>query len=127
MKEFFSYLIGNFSLPFFAALYFFAILGVIIKLLLHANTRDQNSSNTPQKFSVWFLIKDNRKRILLNVIVIYLTIRFMSYFIDFDPTNKEAWLVGATLVGLGFDKALEKWKEKGSLLKVKRDVQDTNS
>ncbi|MDD4970754.1 MAG: hypothetical protein PHT07_15110 [Paludibacter sp.] len=123
MKEFIHLVFGNFSLPMFVALYFFAVVGIALNLLNHANSRDQNSPNTPQKFSHWFLIKDNRRRLAMDIISLFITIRFMQFIINFDVTNPEAWLIGAFFAGFGFDKGFERLQTiKGSFLKVKRNV-----
>jgi hypothetical protein len=126
MKEFYHLIIGQFSLPMVLAIYFFATVGILINLLHHANTRDQNSANTPKKFSRWFLIKDNRRRLYMDILCLFILIRFLPFIVNFDISNQEAWLIGAFFVGFGFDKAFERLQAiEGSILKVKRDVQET--
>jgi hypothetical protein len=123
MKEFLGYVIGNLSLAMFAALYFFAIIGVALNLLIHSNKRNQSSKNTPVKFSIIFLARDNRTRIVIAILSIFVTIRFLPLIFEFNAEHTEYYLAGAFIVGFGFDKILEKWKESkfGSFLKEKRD------
>jgi hypothetical protein len=127
MREFFHLILGDFSLAMIAALYFFATVGIVINLLHHANTRNQNSVNTPKKFSRWFLIMDNRRRLYMDILCLFVMIRFLPFFIIFDATKQEAWFIGAFLIGFGFDKAFERIQAiEGSILKVKRDPVDTD-
>lgn len=99
----------------FATQYFFAIVGVIISLLIHSNKRDVNAPTTPYKFKLTFLLLDNWKRIVLNLLLIYITIRFFK-----EITGVELSLFFCLLVGIGFDKLAEWIKTKASLLDVDR-------
>lgn len=122
MTEFLSLLLGTTSLPMFAALFTFAMVGVLINLLFHATTRDQNSTDTPVQFSLKFLFTDNWKRIVLSVLLILVTIRFMSLFFDIEVIgNNELYLFGSLVVGFIFDKLGEIFKERTSFLKVRRE------
>lgn len=122
MKEFISLLIGNISGPMFAALFLFSMVGVTINLLLHATTRDQNSLNTPVNFSLKFLLWDNWKRILLSILLIWVTIRFMSILFEIDTINREYYLFAALIVGFIFDKLGEIFKAKTTFLRVRKDT-----
>lgn len=120
MKDFIHFLTGNIQIAMFWALFFFAALGVTINLLLHASARDQQSPDTPVKFSLRFLLYDNWKRILLSVLLIYVTIRFAStIFVLTLDGNNELYLFVAVLIGFGYDKLAELIKKKGTLLKVR--------
>ena len=121
MKEFFHLFIGNIGGTMFSALFVFAMIGVAINLLLHANTRDQNSPNTPVKFSFKFLLADNWKRILLALLLIYVSIRFTSLIFAIDVTgNNELYLFSAVIIGFAYDKLGEILKEKTDFLKVRK-------
>lgn len=121
MKEFTSYLIGNISIAMFCALYFFALVGVTINLLMHANSRNQKSYNTPVNFSVKFLMWDNWKRIVLAVLLIYISIRFVTKIVTINvDDNSELYLFMAVIIGFCYDKLLQLWKEKSSILKVRK-------
>jgi len=114
--------LGNISFAMFAGLYFFALVGVAINLLMHANKRDQNSPNTPVKFSYKFLLWDNWKRIFLSILLIYVSIRFISTLFSISVEgNNELYLFSAVVIGFVYDKLAEFLKEKaGSLLKVRK-------
>jgi len=118
MKEFINILIGNVGVVMFAALFFFALIGVSINLLFHANTRDQSSPNTPKKFSVSFLISDNWKRILLAILLIYVSIRFVQLIFTISvENNNELYLFSAVFIGFIFDKLGEFMKKKFDFFK----------
>lgn len=122
MSEFFQLILGVTSIAMYAALLFFACIGILINLLFHATTRDQNSTNTPEKFSLKFLLWDNWKRIVLSILVILMLIRFVSFFFDFDVVNNnELYLFLSLLIGVSFDKAAEILKNRSSFLKVRND------
>jgi hypothetical protein len=124
IKEIFKLIFGDIALTMLIALYFFAIIGVALNLLYNANRRDQESLDTPVKYSSWFLIKDNRRRLYMDVICLFISIRFLPLIITIDITKQELWLFGAFIVGFGFDKLFERLKAiEGSFLKVKRAIQ----
>jgi hypothetical protein len=120
MKEFIALIIGNQSIAVFCALYFFALIGVTINLLIHSTTRDQNSIETPYEFSFKFLLWDNWKRILLNVLLIYASIRFASLIFTIKTENQEFYLFSSLFIGFIYDKLLEIWKTKANFLKVRK-------
>jgi len=99
---------------FFSAL-FFALIGVIISLLMHAVGRDLTSTTTPVKFSFKFLLKDNWKRILLSLLLIVVTIRFLP-----DLTGLKFNMFYALCIGLAWDKLSEYIKTKSNILDVPR-------
>jgi len=121
MKEFFNLFIGNIGGTMFSALFVFAMIGVAINLLMHANSRDQNSPDTPVKFSFKFLLQDNWKRILLGILLIYVSIRFISILFVIDVSgNNELYLFAAVIIGFIYDKLGEIIKEKSNFLKVRK-------
>ena len=71
--ENYSYVFGLAPAGLFIAELVFAVIGMIMALLGDATTRDQNSPNTPEKFSFWFLLKDNWKTIVLSVLAVLIT------------------------------------------------------
>jgi hypothetical protein len=122
MKEFTQYLIGqNISIALFCALYFFALVGVAIRLLIDSLSRNKESYNTPKKYSFKFLLWDNWKRILLSILTIYLSIRFAQIIFTFNPDgNTELYLFGSGMIGLIYDHLALLLKKKTSILKVRK-------
>src|SRR4030042_1687902 len=123
-----SLLLGFLSLKLFLVMLLFAVLGIAVSLLIHAQKRDQASPDTPIKFSWLFLLKDNWKDILLTILIVILTIRFATSFFPGQfkgddlqtPEGIEIWLFGSLIIGLGFNKLIKVWKDKSQWLKVKR-------
>ena len=112
----FQKIIGSNDLTSFLAAFIFALIGVALSLLWHATTRNQNSPNTPVKFSWNFLLSDNVKRIAASLITIFIAIRFYPDLFG-KPINEYL----AFGVGLGLDKISEVIKNKTNLLDVNRD------
>lgn len=110
-----AYIFGNMDFNMFVASLLFALVGVLISLLLHATTRDQNSESTPVKFSFLFMLKDNWKRILLSIILVIVTIRFLK-----ELTGLELNMFFSLCIGLVYDKLAEYLKSKSDILKVNR-------
>jgi cytochrome c biogenesis protein CcdA len=79
MEEY-SYILGFLSAKQFLSMCLFATIGIIISLLIDAQTRDQSSTRTPVRFSWWFLLKDNWKSILLTALIVLMTLRFVTSF-----------------------------------------------
>jgi hypothetical protein len=102
MKTFLDNVLGTQDAGHFAAAFFFAIIGVAISLLIHSTNRDKDSQRTPIKFNVWFLIRDNSTRIILNILLILATLRFYV-----EIKGEDLSMLGALTVGLGWDKLSE--------------------
>ena len=126
--ENYSYVFGLAPAGLFIAELIFAVIGMLMALLGDATTRDQNSINTPQKFSFWFLIKDNWKTIVLSILAVLITLRFAPLLFSDQfttealdqPMGKEKWLLGSFFIGLAFNGLLQFLKDKSTILKVKR-------
>ncbi len=126
--EDYNYFLGSLSLALFLTMAFFSQVGLGVNLLLHSNTRDQESPNTPKKFNLWFLIRDNWKSIVLTESLILLTIRFAELIIPeqfklealLTPLGVDMWLLGAVLIGFFHNKLAQRWKDKTTWLKVER-------
>jgi hypothetical protein len=107
MNTIFQHLLGTNDIPKFIACVFFAMIGTVISLLVHATNRDKNSMKTPYKFSFVFLIADNWQRILLNLLLILVTIRFCK-----EITGMELSMFVSLLIGVGYDKLGEFLRNK---------------
>ncbi|OFY66618.1 MAG: hypothetical protein A2Y71_03755 [Bacteroidetes bacterium RBG_13_42_15] len=129
--EKYSYLLGYVDLNMFLVMLLFAFLGIAVSLLIDSQKRDPSSKNTPEKFSLKFLLKDNWRTIALTALIVILTLRFATSFFPGQfagddtatPEGLEKWFFGALVVGLGFNQLLQLWKKTrvGSFLKVKRE------
>jgi len=109
-------ILGGYTIPHVVALLVFAMAGVLISLLIHSTNRDKGSPNTPVKFSLWFLLKDNWKRILLNLLLIVVTIRFCQ-----EITGLQVTEFIALLIGVSYDKLSEFLQNKQVLIGKKDD------
>lgn len=126
--ENYSYIFGLAPTGLFIAELIFALIGMLMALLGDAQTRDQNSISTPQKFSFWFLIKDNWKTIILSLLAVLITLRFAPLLFSDQfttesldkPLGKEKWLLGSFFIGLAFNGLLQFLKDKSAILKVRK-------
>jgi len=117
METFQSFILGGLPLPMLLAALFFSLLGVTLNLLVDATTRKPETTDTPVRFSLRFLLRDNWKRILLSVLLILVTIRFCQ-----ELTGLHLNMFVSLLIGFGFDKLSEFLKGKSDMLKVTRDA-----
>lgn len=109
-------LIGSVDPQTFFASFLFALIGVALSLLLQTTKRDVRSDNTPFAFSWKFLLKDNIRRIIAGILIIYVAIRFYPDWFGEPMTDFLA--LG---VGLAIDKVAEIIKNRTNLLSVDRD------
>lgn len=82
----------------FLGLTLWALIGAYILIQINNNSRDPSSSRTPVKFTwrVWFM--DNLRRVVFNLILILVTIRFSP-----ELTGKEVNEFWALLIGFSSD------------------------
>lgn len=112
--QFYSIVTGEITTDVFLGFIFFAIIGISLSLLWQTSRRDQNSPNTPEKFSFWFMLQDNAKRLTATILTVYIALRFTPEIFNVTLTN--FW---ALTIGLGVDKIAEFVKNKTSFLDVK--------
>ena len=98
MKEFTSLVFGSMSPALWAASFLFALIGWAFISIPDIKKRDKHSERTPFAFSFSFWISDNWQRIAMNIIAIFLYIRFMP-----DLIQKEVKPLTALGVGIGID------------------------
>lgn len=82
MKEFISLLFGNVSPIQFLSILFIAYLTAFTMLLVGTTKRDPASERSPFCFSWRFLLSDEFKRIIGNMLLIILAIRFSQKWIS---------------------------------------------
>lgn len=107
MKQFLQYVLGTSDIPMYAALWFFACLGILLSLLIGAVKRKPDSPHTPFSFSWKFLWSDNFRRILATATLVFITFRFTEQLIG---TQISLW--AAFLIGLGHDQLAAIAKKK---------------
>lgn len=109
-----DYLLGGIDPALFAACFIAAGVGALITMLAGTTLRDPDSPESPIKFSWSYLWSDNIKRIILNILLILVCLRFMPEIFDMEL---QMWK--ALLVGLGIDGLLLIVKQKTTLLDPK--------
>lgn len=84
---FLIHFLGNQPWPWWLAVLIWALVGCLVNLYLYAvNTRNKYSPDTPQKFSVGFLMMDNIQRLFIGFIVSFIFIRFSVELIGSEST-----------------------------------------
>ena len=110
-NDFLKYFLDGMSAGMFASGFLFAFLGIFISLILQGLSRDPLSSRTPFAFSWTFFFSDNMTRIyrsiILNVLVIFISLRFAENLI-----GEKMSMFYSLMVGFGLDKIIEMWKRK---------------
>ena len=122
--EFITNLIGAGGAQHFFSMMFFASIGANINLLTNVNNRNKNSTKTPVEFSFKFLLRDNWKRMVSSLLLIYLFVRFLRLLLPsklFETMPDEFEFVVAIIIGYSFDKLSELLKDKAKILSVKRN------
>lgn len=109
-------ILGTTDVSYMIAIFVFAMIGVAISLLIHSTNRNPDSFTSPRKFSLSYLIKDNWKRILLNILLILVTIRFSEEIIGVQLNE-----FVALLIGVSFDKLSEYLQNKKVIIGKKDD------
>lgn len=107
--------LGDVSPAFFWAMFLFAFMGMVASLLLNATDRNPSSVASPGGFSLWFLIKDNHKRIVLSLFLIFIGITVGPELTDI-VLNKTT----AILLGFNLDKIAQAIKNRSALFQVDR-------
>lgn len=109
---------GDKPAGYYLAGFVFSLAGIFISLYWSSTRRNKQSNNTPDKFSIWFLVFDNAKRIVISLIVGFLLFRMFDLF--------EIWeMVGVGIgVTVGLDQIIEimmnRWDWVCQLLKQDR-------
>lgn len=104
IAEFQENMLGNLSLAYYASTMIFALIGALIGLRLSAMKRDKLSENTPYRFNIWFMIRDNAQRLFTNFLICFVIFRFAGMFI----TPGVDIMFGAIGIGLFFDQTVAK-------------------
>lgn len=114
-------LLGDATPGHWIAAIIFASFGIAISLLISSRKRDKHSPETPFRFDFLFLITDNINRILLSMLLVFVTLRFSQELFGANFT-----MYFALGVGLGLDRLSANLQANGAdflLPKRKRDDQ----
>lgn len=111
LNELKGYILGDLSVAYYLAAFFFSGLAILISLWMHSRTRDKESERTPKEFSWAFLIWDNGQRVLVGLAVLFLLFRFSVEWFGKGMSMWLAVLIGG-FVSFGLDKAIEFMQER---------------
>lgn len=78
IQEAFDIVLGGKTGGYYLAGFIFCFMAIFLSLYLSSKKRNPLSPSTPEKFSIWFLIWDNFKRISATFIVIFLLFRMFD-------------------------------------------------
>lgn len=109
-------LLGTTDTGQFFSLFAFALIGMSISLLLNGANREVTGPTTPYKFNLGFLLLDNYKRIILNLLILFSAVRFYP-----DIFHEAINPFLAFGIGIGFDKIVQLIKERVGVLQVNRE------
>lgn len=85
----------------FLSYVFWAGVGVLLSLLLHANQRAINNNNMQMAFCWKFLFTSNYKRILISFLLILVSIRFSKQLIGLEQNAFSSFVIGLCSDHLG--------------------------
>lgn len=111
-------ILGNKPDGYYLAGFFFSLLAILLSLYMQSRSRDKLSPNTPYRFSFWFLVWDNLKRILAGMICMFLFFRFFNLSIELQVGFGFA-------IAFGLDKLLQwlmNYTDFFKFLRQNRDV-----
>lgn len=114
LSSFWQEILGKNDPGVLLAAFVFALIGHAIVLLGGTFLRVPASTNSPQKFSLSYLLYDNAKRISYVILLIIVGLRFLP-----DLTGMQVTGWGGFLVGSGLDTVALVIKQKTSLLDPK--------
>lgn len=100
MEELIKHLFGEQNWAWWVAVLIWAFIGCLLNLYFYAvNTRNKYSSETPNQFSIGFLMWDNIQRLVIGFILSFICIRF-----SMELLGTEVTIYIGFVYGLGSDK-----------------------
>jgi hypothetical protein len=120
MEELKEILLGDLTLPRFIGYFILFLIGVAYYSVTEVSNRNVDSANTPKKFSWKFFIKDNWKRYIAVIIVIYATIVFYPNLSD----GQQLTPFTAFMLGVSIDVVIGSNKKKISVLRSERSEEN---
>lgn len=112
VNEAIQIILGDKTVGYYLAGFFFSFLAILVSLWSHSRTRDKYSSATPVDFSWGFLLWDNLKRVVVTLIVMFMLFRL------FDLSNAAAMIGVGFSVGFGLDKIIQFLMDRTNLLDI---------
>lgn len=106
---FWELLLGTTDYTAYAVSFVLALIGAFFSLRFQVAKRNKNSPETPQRFSVKFMLADNAMRLLTTVLLIFIGLKFSQELLGAEVTQ---W--GAIVIGLSLDKVSEFLKNQSS-------------
>lgn len=106
--DFWAVIIGPGHIGAFLGFIVIAYLCAFVSLLWEASDRDLQSPNSPVRFSWAFLFSANLKRIIANLVLVPLMVRWL-----YPKFSIEAMVLTAMLIGICFDRLFMFLKNKG--------------
>lgn len=100
MDDFLMSIFGTYTAGQWIAYMYFALMGALIYSWREVKDRDVQGTKTPVKFSFRFLIRDNIKRYILTLLLIYIQFRFFKEMTGYELTEYTALLIGFSSDGL---------------------------
>ena len=116
-----TYLLGEIDPALFSACLIAGLVGIVFILLLGTKLRDPSSAESPIAWSWSYLWNDNLKRILLSVLTVIISLRFMTELFGWELTVWKGFVVG-----VGWDSIALLIKQKTNLLDTKTKPEDGN-
>ena len=103
------YIFGTPDLWLFMSCLIFAYIGMVVRVLIDIHGRNPSQAGRPVKFDWKFFFSDNATRLLVNVIIVALAVRFIP-----DPNflGKTLTPFSAFMVGFGSDYLVKLLKSK---------------
>ena len=96
MSQFLNQLLGTTDLPTYAAWFVLATIGAFLGVVVRAKLKYKNTSDTPEKWSFPFLLKDNLLNFIIGFFITFVFIRFSKEMLNMEPTAFGALIIGAT-------------------------------
>lgn len=95
MEKFQTVVMGSMDPQVFGGYMFIALFAATLLLLIRANNKKHQSLDTPDDFKLWFFIKDNLLKFIINIMVIALAIRFSNEMVGSEITGWLSVVIGA--------------------------------
>lgn len=95
--NFIQAILGTQTLDVFLTNVFFALIGLALSVLVDTSTRNPVSKTSPVHFSWKFFFQDNWKRLVRNILLLFLGLRFSPELLNVEISPMWAVVIGASL------------------------------